>query len=112
MPFAGFFGDTRVRAVALQVLAFVGVVALMVVPLQMCLIPLLKWISNKSWYSPLQGGIPAVWLAHAIFAMPLTIFLLTNFIGSLPREVMEAARVDGAAHMLSLIHISEPTRPY
>ncbi|MEI2703785.1 MAG: carbohydrate ABC transporter permease [Ilumatobacteraceae bacterium] len=78
---------------------FVGVVALMVVPLQMCLIPLLKWISNKSWYSPLQGGIPAVWLAHAIFAMPLTIFLLKNFIGSLPREVMEAARVDGAAHM-------------
>lgn len=78
---------------------FVGVVALMVVPLQMCLIPLLKWISSDAWYSPIQGGIPAVWLAHAIFAMPLTIFLLKNFIGSLPREVMEAARVDGAAHM-------------
>jgi alpha-glucoside transport system permease protein len=88
---------------------FVGVVALLVVPLQMCLIPLLSFFSNRHWYAPIHylrdalgdelGGFPQVWLAHAIFAMPLTIFLLKNFIGSLPREVMEAARVDGATHM-------------
>jgi alpha-glucoside transport system permease protein len=87
---------------------FVGVVALMVVPLQMCLIPLLKWISTRAWYSPVQGGIPAVWLAHAIFAMPLAIFLLKNFIGGLPREIMEAARVDGASHMTIFTRIVLP----
>ena len=76
---------------------FVGVVALMVVPLQMCLIPLLRVFTSK--WSPLSGGIAQIWVAHAIFAMPLTIFLLKNFIGALPREVMEAARVDGATHM-------------
>ncbi|HUF96521.1 MAG TPA: carbohydrate ABC transporter permease [Ilumatobacter sp.] len=87
---------------------FVAVVGLMVVPLQMCLIPLLKWISSDAWYSPVQGGIGAVWLAHAIFAMPLAIFLLKNFIGGLPREVIEAARVDGASHMTIFTRIVLP----
>lgn len=76
---------------------FVAIVALMVVPLQMCLIPLLKFFTSD--WSPLDGGIPQIWVAHTIFAMPLAIFLLRNFIGTLPREVIEAARVDGATHM-------------
>ncbi len=76
---------------------FVGIVALMVVPLQMCLIPLLQFFTSD--FSPLSGGIPQIWVAHTIFAMPLAIFLLRNFIGSLPSEVIEAARVDGASHM-------------
>jgi alpha-glucoside transport system permease protein len=39
-----------------------------------------------------------VWIAHAIFALPLAIFLLHNFISEIPTEVIEAARVDGAGH--------------
>jgi alpha-glucoside transport system permease protein len=77
---------------------FVGIVALMVVPLQMCLIPLLKFFTS-SWFPDFLEGIPNIWIAHSIFGMPLAIFLLKNFIGSLPREIMEAARVDGASHL-------------
>ncbi len=76
---------------------FVAIVSLMVVPLQMCLIPLLKFF-NKIPFDFLSGA-PTIWIAHAIFGMPLAIFLLKNFIGGLPREVMEAARVDGASHL-------------
>jgi len=39
-----------------------------------------------------------VWIAHVIFAMPLAIFLLHNFISEIPSDVIEAARVDGAGH--------------
>ncbi len=85
---------------------FVGVVALLVVPLQMCLIPLLRYFNSD--YFPLNNGVPAIWLAHTIFAMPLAIFLLKNFIGSLPREIMEAARVDGASHMTIFLRIVLP----
>jgi alpha-glucoside transport system permease protein len=85
---------------------FVVVVALLVVPLQMCLIPLLSLFTSD--WSPIDGGIPAIWLAHMIFAMPLAIFLLRNFIGSLPGEVIEAARVDGASHMTIFMRIVLP----
>ncbi|MDO8390572.1 MAG: carbohydrate ABC transporter permease [Actinomycetota bacterium] len=77
---------------------FVLVVGLMVVPLQMCLIPLLKFFSSD-FFPDSWVGVYTIWLAHAIFGMPLAIFLLKNFIGSLPSEVIEAARVDGASHL-------------
>jgi alpha-glucoside transport system permease protein len=77
---------------------FLFVLALLVVPLQMCLIPLLRFFTSK-WYPDAMEGIPTVWVAHAIFGMPICIFLLYNFIASLPRELMEAARVDGAGHL-------------
>ncbi len=86
---------------------FVGVVALMVVPLQMTLIPLLRFF-NSDFFPDKANGIPAIWLAHSIFAMPLAIFLLKNFIGSLPSEVIEAARVDGASHMVIFMRIVLP----
>ena len=85
---------------------FVAIVAMMVIPLQMCLIPLLRFFTSD--WSPLKGGIPQIWIAHTIFAMPLAIFLLRNFIGSLPGEVIEAARVDGASHMTIFSRIVLP----
>jgi len=74
---------------------FFIVFALQVVPIQMALIPLLKIFTSI----PGAGGtyVP-VWIAHTIFALPLAIFLLHNFINQLPGEVMEAALVDGATH--------------
>ncbi|CAB4568746.1 MAG: ABC transporter permease subunit [Actinobacteria bacterium] len=85
----------------------VFIVALMVVPLQMCLIPLLRFFSSDFFPEALDG-VPSIWIAHAIFGMPLAIFLLKNFIGSLPREVIEAARVDGASHMSIFVRIVMP----
>jgi alpha-glucoside transport system permease protein len=73
---------------------FVGVVALLVVPLQMSLIPLLTVYVNFD----LNGTFPAVWLAHTGFGLPLAVYLLRNYIGSLPSSMMESARIDGATH--------------
>ncbi|PBC77471.1 carbohydrate ABC transporter membrane protein 2 (CUT1 family) [Streptomyces sp. TLI_235] len=87
-------------------IVFFAIFALQVVPLQMALIPLLQLFSGGAHIGSvtvipafdLSGTYAPVWLAHTMFAMPLAIFLLHNFIAQLPRDVMEAAVVDGATH--------------
>jgi alpha-glucoside transport system permease protein len=73
---------------------FVLVVALLVIPLQMALIPLLRLYTTIN----LNGTFPAMWLAHTGFGLPLAIYLLRNYIGSLPSSMMESADIDGASH--------------
>ncbi len=73
---------------------FAVVVGLMVVPLQMALIPILRIYTDIDW----TGTFPAVWLAHAGFGMPLAVYLLRNYMGSLPGSMIESARIDGANH--------------
>ncbi len=85
---------------------FVVVVGLLVVPLQMALIPLLKLYANGAilfghWVFPnlhLNGTFLGVWLAHTGFGLPLAIYLLRNYIGSLPSSIIESAEIDGADH--------------
>jgi alpha-glucoside transport system permease protein len=85
---------------------FVGVVALLVVPLQMALIPILRLYNNGAivggrYIFPdldLVGTFLGVWLAHAGFGLPLAIYLLRNYIGSLPSSIIESAKIDGADH--------------
>ncbi len=50
-------------------------------------------------YLHLNGSVISVWIAHTIFGLPFCVFLLRNFMGGLPREIIEAARVDGASHL-------------
>jgi alpha-glucoside transport system permease protein len=45
-----------------------------------------------------NGTFPAVWLAHAGFGLPLAVYLLRNYMGSLPGSVIESAQIDGADH--------------
>ncbi len=85
---------------------FVTVFALQVVPLQMALIPLIR-IFNAPWLD-ISGSFTAVWVAHTIFGLPLAIFLLHNFISEIPRDIMEAARVDGASHTQTFLKIIIP----
>jgi alpha-glucoside transport system permease protein len=73
---------------------FMTVIGLMVVPLQMALIPILRTYTNIG----VTGTFPAVWLAHAGFGLPLAIYLLRNYIGSLPSSLIESAQIDGADH--------------
>jgi len=75
-------------------LLFVIVVGLMVVPLQMALIPILRVYTNLG----VTGTYPAVWLAHAGFGLPLAVYLLRNYMGSLPSSIIESATIDGADH--------------
>ena len=85
---------------------FVLVFALQIVPIQMALVPLLSLFSrglqvgDQVLYEGLRGAglFSQVWIAHTIFALPLAIFLLHNFISEIPADVIEAARVDGASH--------------
>jgi alpha-glucoside transport system permease protein len=57
-------------------------------------------IGNVEVFSSLNASnaYSQVWIAHTIFALPLAIFLLHNFISEIPGELIEAARVDGAGH--------------
>ncbi|HYZ99924.1 MAG TPA: carbohydrate ABC transporter permease, partial [Acidimicrobiales bacterium] len=85
---------------------FVAVVGLLVVPLQMALIPILRLYTGGARWGPvplfpdldLGGTYLAVWLAHTGFGLPLAVYLLRNYIGSLPSSIIESARIDGADH--------------
>jgi alpha-glucoside transport system permease protein len=83
---------------------FIIVVALLVVPIQMALIPILKLYSGFSLYGTFVG----IWLAHTAFGLPLAIFLLYNFISQLPRDLFESASIDGASHFQTFIRIVLP----
>ena len=85
-------------------LLFIVVVALLVVPLQMALIPILKIYAGASLYGTFVG----IWLAHTAFGLPLAIFLLYNFISQLPRDLFESASIDGATHFQTFIRIVLP----
>jgi alpha-glucoside transport system permease protein len=85
---------------------FVTVVGLLVVPLQMALIPILRLYNSGASIGgtkifpnlELNGTFLGVWLAHAAFGLPLAVYLLRNYIGSLPSSIIESARIDGADH--------------
>jgi alpha-glucoside transport system permease protein len=68
------------------------VVGLLVVPLQLALIPLLKFHLGIG----IGKGYLGVWLAHTGFGLPLAVYLLRNYMVGLPRDIIENARVDGA----------------
>lgn len=84
---------------------FIFVFALQIVPIQMALIPLLSSFSRGLNIFGVQitgplgvsGGYAQVWIAHSMFALPLAIYLLHNFMSQIPADIIEAARVDGAS---------------
>jgi len=98
---------------------FIGIFALQIVPLQMALVPLLKLFSDGFSIGGAQiipavsGDTPStafvqVWIAHTCFGLPLSVFLLHNFMAELPRDLFEAARVDGAGSAMIFRRIVLP----
>jgi alpha-glucoside transport system permease protein len=83
---------------------FVMIIGLLVVPLQVAFIPLLKLYGNVG----VTGTFLGMWLAHTGFGMPLAVYLLRNYMGSIPREVVESARVDGASHFQTFWKLMVP----
>jgi alpha-glucoside transport system permease protein len=73
---------------------FIGVVALLVVPLQIALVPILRDYKTLE----LNGTFLAIWLAHTGFGLALATYLLYNYISQLPRDILESAFIDGASH--------------
>ncbi len=106
---------------------FVGIVSLMALPNQMAFVPLLRLFRDgASWTLPLtditlkiipslsavQGTSVSVWLVHTAFGLPLAIFLLHNFMSTLPKDIIEAARIDGASHFVIFYRLILPlSRP-
>jgi len=70
------------------------IVGLLVVPTQVALVPLLKIYGNLG----INGTFLAIWLAHIGFGMPLAVYITRNYMATLPKEVIESAKIDGASH--------------
>jgi len=83
---------------------FIAVFSLQVVPLQIALVPLLSDYVDRG----VNGSFWTVWLSHSIFALPLAIFLLHNFMKDIPASLVEAARVDGAGHVKIFFRVLFP----
>ncbi|MBP7962394.1 MAG: carbohydrate ABC transporter permease [Caldilineaceae bacterium] len=83
---------------------FVLVVALLVVPIQIALVPILKDYVRLQ----LNGTFLGVWLAHTGFGLPLATYLLFNYIRGLPRDILESAFIDGASHFTIFVQLILP----
>ena len=94
---------------------FVAVFAMQIVPIQVTMIPLLSLYVDPPFGLPQLagpqapgGGFYTIWLSHSIFALPLAIYLMHNFMKEVPGELIEAARVDGAGHVRIFSRIMLP----
>jgi alpha-glucoside transport system permease protein len=83
---------------------FIGVVGLLVVPLQMALIPMFKLYDLAG----LSGSVLSVILFHAAFGLPFAVFLLRNFFVGIPKDILESARIDGANEIWIFIRLILP----
>jgi alpha-glucoside transport system permease protein len=83
---------------------FILVVSLLVVPNYVALVPMLNLYGDLH----LVGKFPAVWLAHIGFGMSLAIYILRNYMATLPKEVLESAKIDGASHFATFWRLIVP----
>ena len=83
---------------------FIAVIAMLVVPIQMALIPIFKLYNNLNLYDTVIGLI----LFHTAFGLPFAIFLLRNFFIGIPKDLMEAARIDGASEIRIFLRLILP----
>jgi alpha-glucoside transport system permease protein len=83
---------------------FIGVIALLVVPLQMALIPIFSLYNTLGIFDTVLSLI----LFHTAFGLPFAIFLLRNFFIGIPKDLMEAARIDGASEVRIFLRLILP----
>jgi alpha-glucoside transport system permease protein len=83
---------------------FVLVIALLVVPLQMALIPMFRLYSDLGIFDTVLSLV----LFHTAFGLPFAIFLLRNFFIGIPKELLEAARIDGASEIRIFLRLILP----
>jgi alpha-glucoside transport system permease protein len=83
---------------------FLAIVGLLVVPIQMTLIPILGMFTAIN----ITGSYQAIWLAHLAYGLPFAVYLLRNFFGGLPSDLLESARIDGASNTRIFFNIMLP----
>jgi alpha-glucoside transport system permease protein len=92
MPFKGE------RAVLILMVALLGL------PVQVTLVPVLQLFSKLG----LAGHFPAAWIAYAGYMVPFGIYLMYGFYRRIPREIIEAAHVDGASAVVTCLRVAMP----
>ncbi|GGL72322.1 sugar ABC transporter permease [Streptomyces fumigatiscleroticus] len=83
---------------------FLAVVGLLVVPVQVALIPIAELFGKLGLF----GSVFGVILFHTGFGLPFAVFLLRNFFAEIPRELLEAARLDGAGELRLFVRVVMP----
>jgi alpha-glucoside transport system permease protein len=83
---------------------FIGVIALLVVPLQMALIPIFTLYNHLGLFDKVLGLV----LFHTAFGLPFAIFLLRNFFIGIPKDILESARIDGASEIRIFLRLILP----
>ncbi|MFH9660637.1 carbohydrate ABC transporter permease [Streptomyces sp. NPDC017248] len=83
---------------------FLGVVSLLVVPVQVALIPIAELFGKIGLFGTIFGVV----LFHTGFGLPFAVFLLRNFFAEIPRELLEAARLDGAGELRLFARVVMP----
>lgn len=83
---------------------FIGIIAMLVVPIQVALIPIASLFGQLGVF----GSIGSVVAFHVAFGLPFAIFLLRNFFAGIPRDLLEAARMDGANEWTIFVRIILP----
>lgn len=83
---------------------FLAVVSLLVVPNYIAFVPILRIYGDFQ----MAGTFPAVWLAHIGFGMSLAIYILRNYMATLPKSLIESAKIDGASHFQTFFRLVLP----
>ena len=85
---------------------FIVIVALMVVPIQVAFHPMLDLLGPRGL--GINGEFVAVWMLHTGFGMPLAVYILRNYMATLPGSVVESAKIDGASHFQTFWRLVAP----
>jgi alpha-glucoside transport system permease protein len=83
---------------------FIVIVSLLVVPNYVAFVPIIKLYSSVH----LNGTFPAAWLAHIGFGMSLAVYILRNYMATLPKDIIESAKIDGASHYQTFYRLILP----
>ncbi|MGO1926084.1 MAG: carbohydrate ABC transporter permease [Brachybacterium tyrofermentans] len=85
---------------------FIAIVAVMVVPIQVSFQPMLDLLGPRGL--GINGQFVAVWMLHTGFGMPLAVYILRNYMATLPNSVVESAKIDGASHFQTFWRLVAP----
>ncbi|WP_254666431.1 carbohydrate ABC transporter permease [Humibacillus sp. DSM 29435] len=90
----------------LKELFFLLIIAVLVVPIQVAFQPMLNFLGPRGL--GISGQYMAVWLLHTGFGMPLCIYMLRNYMSTLPRTIIESAKIDGCSHYQTFWRLVAP----
>ena len=83
---------------------FLALISLLVVPNYVALVPISSLFASHGW----NGTFAAAWLAHIGFGMSLAVFILRNYMSTLPKAIIESAKIDGATHLQTFLRLVLP----